>query len=292
MSGLSWSALLPSLGRRTQLVGVLNLTPDSFSDGGRYPTVEAAVQAARALKAAGADLLDLGGETTRPGSEPVSAEEELARVLPVLERLVAEGLGPFSVDTTKAEVARRALGAGAHAVNDVSALGFDPKMRSLVGALRAPVILMHTRAAPKEMQRGHWVYPGGVVAAVRAHLAEASRAAMDAGLVAEQIVVDPGIGFGKTVAENLELLAGLPELASLGFPVLVGTSRKSFLGQLTGRAVGERGYATAASVACAVLRGAALVRVHDVAEMHDVVRVADAVRDAGREAVEREGALG
>lgn len=286
MSGETWPSLLPELGRRTQLVGVLNLTPDSFSDGGRYPTVAAAVEAARALKEAGADLLDVGGETTRPGAEPISAEEELSRVLPVLSRLAAEGLGPVSIDTTKAEVAEAALAAGAHAVNDISGLTFDPEMRPWVGSRGVPVILMHTRAAPKVMQEGHWQYPGGVVRAVRERLEELSRAAMASGLDAERIVIDPGFGFGKTLSENLELLAGLPALVSLGFPVLVGTSRKSFLGQLTGRPVGERVHATAASVACAVLAGAALVRVHDVGEMRDVVRVADAVRDAARSRVD------
>lgn len=278
MRGQSWDTLLPSLGRRTQVVGVLNLTPDSFSDGGRYPSLEAAVEAAHAMKAAGADLLDLGGETTRPGSEPVSEAEELGRVLPVLERLVERGLGPFSIDTTKAEVARRAILSGANAVNDISAFGFDPRMKDTVASLAVPVILMHTRAAPKSMQEGTWSYPGGVVEAVKSALGSAARGAMEAGLDARQVVLDPGIGFGKTLRENLELIAGLNSLVELGFPVMVGPSRKSFLGTLTGRAVDERVFATAASVTAAVLAGASLVRVHDVAAMVDVVKVADAHR--------------
>lgn len=278
MAGTSWRTLLPELGQRTQLMGVLNLSPDSFSDGGRYTELEAAIAAAESMKAAGADLLDLGGETTRPGSEPVTLEVELGRVLPVLEALHRRGLGPFSIDTTKSEVARRALEAGAHAINDISAMQFDPIMAETVAGAGVPVVLMHTRAAPKHMQEGTWSYPGGVVVGVRAELVEAVRRATEAGIDAAQIALDPGIGFGKTVHENLELIDGLRELVALGHPVLVGPSRKSFLGALTGRAVGERAFATAASVTWAVLRGASMVRVHDVKDMRDVLRVADALR--------------
>lgn len=278
MASKSWKSLLPELGQRTQIVGVLNLTPDSFSDGGRFSSIEAAVEAGLELSAQGADLLDLGGETTRPGSEPVSPEEELGRVLPVLERLVALGLGPISIDTTKATVARRALAAGAHAINDVSAMTFDAEMASVVASFSAPVILMHTRAPPKVMQEGAWSYPNGVVSAVSASLCRAVDRALEAGLGRDQIVLDPGIGFGKTLEENLSLMRGLKTLAGLGFPLMVGPSRKSFLGTLTGRAVDERIFATAASVAAASLFGASMVRVHDVAAMVDVVKVADALR--------------
>lgn len=278
MAVKSWKSLLPELGQRTQIVGVLNLTPDSFSDGGRYSGIQAAVEAGLELSAQGADMLDLGGETTRPGSEPVSVEEELGRVMPVLERLVALGLGPISIDTTKAAVARRALAAGAHAINDVSAMTFDAEMASVAASFSAPVILMHMRAPPKVMQEGEWSYPNGVVRAVSVALSLAVDRALEAGLDRGQIVLDPGIGFGKTVEENLSLMRGLATLAELGFPLLVGPSRKSFLGTLTGRAVDDRIFATAASVAAAALFGASMVRVHDVRAMVDVVKVADALR--------------
>jgi dihydropteroate synthase len=259
-------------------MGVLNVTPDSFSDGGQHDTVEAAVAHAERLRAEGADVIDVGGATTRPGAEPVPVVVELARVIPVIEALHARGLGPLSIDTTSAEVADRALAAGAHLVNDISAGTFEPELLAVVARHRVPVVLMHTRGRPKDMQLGTWTYRGGVVAAVREALEEACARAQAAGIAREDIVIDPGIGFGKTVDENLELLAGLTALGGLGQPILVGTSRKSFLGALTGRPVGERVFATAATVAHAVAQGVAIVRVHDVAPMVDVVKVAHALR--------------
>jgi dihydropteroate synthase len=258
-------------------MGILNVTPDSFSDGGAYLDPDRALDRALAMLDAGADLIDVGGESTRPGSDEVGARDELARVLPVLERLVEGGIAPISIDTTKAEVARGALAAGAHLVNDVSGLGFDEAMAGVAAAANAPVVLMHTRGRPKEMMLGKIEYEGGVVAAVLAALAASRDRAIAAGIAAEDVVLDPGIGFGKTVEQNVELLARLGELKALGCPILVGTSRKSFLGKLTGRDVGHREWATASTVALSIANGADIVRVHDVEAMGDVVRVADAI---------------
>lgn len=270
--------LLPTLGQRTQVMGILNVTPDSFSDGGRYPDVDAAVEAGLEMLAAGADLVDVGGESTRPGAEPVSAADEIARVVPVIEGLAAVGIRGISIDTTKAEVARAAVEAGASLVNDISAMTFDAAMPEAVAALEVPVVLSHTRGPPQTMQTGDLSYPGGVVAAVARALAQAIAAAEAAGVASDAIVLDPGIGFGKTLEDNLELLRQLAVLKSAGHPVLVGTSRKRFIGDLTGKeSAVERDAGTAATVALAIAAGADLVRVHDVGIMVDVVRVADAI---------------
>lgn len=271
--------MLPELGRRTHIMGILNVTPDSFSDGGRLTTVDAAVQAARQMRREGADIIDIGGESTRPGAERVSTEDELSRVLPVIEALGPDrdvGL-KISIDTTKAAVARRAVEAGAHIVNDISAMTFDPDMPALVGALGVPVVLCHTRGRPDVMQQGDLAYAGGVVSAVRTALATAIETAKAAGVDGADIFIDPGIGFGKTLEDNLALIRGLGALRALGCPVLVGTSRKRFLGTLTGREVHERGAATLASVSASIAYGADVVRVHDVASTRDVVRVTDAL---------------
>jgi dihydropteroate synthase len=269
--------LLPDLGKRTAVMGIVNATPDSFSDGGDLLDPARAIQRAVEMFAAGAELVDVGGESTRPGAAEVSAEEELARVLPVIEGLSALGLEGISVDTTKAVVARRAVEAGARLVNDVSGLTFDPEMARTVAELQVPVVLGHTRGRPRVMQQGEPTYQPDVVTAVKAALAAGLEALEVAGLARSMVLVDPGIGFGKTLAQNLALLGGLRELAALGCPVLVGTSRKAFLGALTGREVGARGYATAASVALSVANGADVVRVHDVEATLDVVKVADAM---------------
>jgi dihydropteroate synthase len=269
--------LMPTLGRRTQLMGILNVTPDSFSDGGRYASVDAALAHAERLLADGADVLDVGGETTRPGAEPVPEDVERARVLPVIEALARRGLGPISIDTTKAHVAADALDAGARLVNDISGGTFEPAILDETARRGAAIVLMHTRARPSVMQQGTWTYEGGVVHAVDGALAARAAAAEAAGIPADAIAVDPGIGFGKTLDENLALLVGLDVLAARGRPVLVGTSRKSFLGKLTGRGVDALDVATGASVAWAIERGAAIVRVHDVAAARDVARVTDAL---------------
>lgn len=263
-------------------MGVLNVTPDSFSDGGKFVDVSRAVEQAREMARAGADMIDIGGESTRPGAAPVSAEEELRRVIPVVERL-ADLL--VSIDTMKAAVAERALGAGARIVNDIRALRFDPRMVEVVRDAGAGLVLMHMQGTPQTMQEApHY---NDVVTEVRTFLAERVAFAEARGVKKSQIAVDPGIGFGKTVEQNLQLLARLEELAALGCPVLVGTSRKSFIGKVLAppgagpvRETGRRLWGTAATVAWAVAHGARVVRVHDVAEMADVVRMVEAVKQA------------
>jgi dihydropteroate synthase len=262
---------------RVRVMGVLNVTPDSFSDGGRFLDPEFAIAHGRRLHEEGADLIDVGGESTRPGSLPVPPEVQCARILPVIEALAAAGV-VLSVDTTSADVAARALERGAQMVNDISGFRFDPRMLDLIAARGVPAVAMHTLDRPGVMQKAP-AYDD-VVAEVRDHLRERLKACVARGVCRSQIVLDPGIGFGKTVDHNLGLLAGLQALVALGQPVLVGTSRKAFLGALTGRDVGERGFATGASVAAAVLAGAHLVRVHEVAAARDAVRVAEAIRDA------------
>lgn len=256
-------------------MGILNATPDSFSDG-RSEGVQARVARGIALVEAGADAVDVGGESTRPGAPRVSAEEETARVVPVIEGLVRAGVARISIDTTKAAVARRAIEAGACLVNDISALTFDPDLARVVAEAGVAVALMHTRARPEVMQQGSLEYEGGVVAAVTSALAEAMAVGRAAGIAEDAMLVDPGIGFGKTVEDNFELLRNLSALSALRAPVLVGTSRKSFIGAITNKGVEDREMGTAATVALSVAGGAAMVRVHDVAAMVDVVRVADA----------------
>lgn len=260
-----------------RLMGVLNVTPDSFSDGGRFADAEAAVLHALAMVAAGAEIVDVGGESSRPGAEPVPAEVEIGRVVPVVAALRARCDAIISIDTTKAAVADAALAAGAEIINDITGLTGDPAMAPLAAARGAGVVLMHMRGRPATMQVGDLSSPD-VVAAVSDWLARRIDEAMGAGIDREAICIDPGVGFGKTVEQNVALVARLPELAALGRPVLLGVSRKSFLGALTGRPVGERGPATAAAHAVSVLRGAHVLRVHDVAAARDVVTVATALR--------------
>jgi dihydropteroate synthase len=272
LNGRAWRharGVLP-LGERTLVMGILNVTPDSFSDGGRYLDPAAAVDRAQAMVAEGADLIDVGAESTRPGGTPVPLEEERRRLEPVLERLVAAVSVPISIDTQKAAVAHWAVGLGVAIVNDVWGFQGDPAMVSVVAETGAGVVLMHNA------HTAH--YPHGVTAAVRAFLAESVARARAAGVAPEQIALDPGIGFGKEPAHSFAALRGLPLLAELGYPVLVGPSRKRFLGAVTGRPVAERLHATAGAVAAAVMLGADIVRVHDVAAMVDVVRVVDAIR--------------
>lgn len=262
------------LGARPLVMGIVNVTPDSFSDGGRYVEPAAALAQARRLRAEGADLLDLGGESTRPGAAAVSAEEEWRRLAPVLEALAAEGAGGalLSVDTTKAAVARRALELGAHIINDISALTADPAMAGVARDFQAGVVLMHLQGTPRTMQQApHY---DDVVAEVCGYLAGRLAALAAAGLDPARLAVDPGIGFGKSVEHNLQLLAHLDRLAALGRPVLVGVSRKSFLGRLTGReAPGERLAGSLAAAMYALQRGAHIIRVHDVKESCDVAKL-------------------
>jgi dihydropteroate synthase len=270
-------------------MGVLNVTPDSFSDGGKFLDVARAVAHAREMAQAGADIIDIGGESTRPGAAPVGAEDELRRVLPVIEQLANGALGehalPISIDTTKAVIAEKALAAGARIVNDISALRFDPRMVEVIRDAGAGAVLMHMQGTPQTMQEDPQYKD--VVAEVRAFLAERIAFAESRGLKKSQIAVDPGIGFGKTMEQNLQLLAHVSELSSLGCAVLVGTSRKSFIGKVLrphgfqqGREANERLWGTAATVAWVVAQGARVVRVHDVVEMTDVVRTVEAVKAA------------
>ena len=255
-------------------MGIVNVTPDSFSDGGLFLDADAAVQHGRRLAGEGADILDVGGESTRPGAEPVPVGEELERVVPVIEQLAADGHW-LSVDTSKLEVARAALDAGARIVNDVSALRFAPGMAALVAERAATCCLMHMLGEPRTMQREPRY--GDVVGEVKAFLEERLAFAVSEGVPEQNVWLDPGIGFGKTVEHNLELLRRLDELVALGRPVVVGSSRKSFLGVLTGgRDEGERLPGTIATNVLALERGASVFRVHDVAPVVDALRVAAA----------------
>ncbi len=257
------------------VVGILNVTPDSFFDGGKYFDREAAVAHAVAMARSGADLLDIGAESSRPGSLPITEAEELRRLIPVVQAVCDAVSIPVSVDTTKASVARRALEAGARIVNDISGLRFDRDMAAVVAESGAGLVLMHMRGTPRTMQCNP-VY-ADVVQDVKGFFAERLEAAVQAGISTEQIILDPGIGFGKLLDHNLTLLARLRELTAFGRPVMVGVSRKSFIGQVLDRPVEGRLFGTAAAVAVAVAHGAALVRVHDVAEMKDVVRIVRAI---------------
>ena len=268
-----------ALGERTLIMGVLNVTPDSFADGGAYVDPSRAADAALALEAAGADIIDIGGESTRPGAAPVDAREEWRRVGPVLDRLAGRLRVPVSIDTYKAAVAEAALDRGASIVNDISALRYDSDLSGVIAARRAAVVLMHNRGRSREMYRDAGYQ--SVAADVAAELRERITAAEAAGIARERIIIDPGIGFAKKAEQSLTLLADLPALAPLGCPMLVGPSRKSFLQTAIGeRPAGSRDWATAAAVAAAIMLGAHIVRVHAVAEMADVVRTMDAIRAA------------
>lgn len=256
-------------------MGVLNVTPDSFSDGGLYESQESAVARARQMVEEGADIIDIGAESSRPGSEPVSETEELRRLIPVVEAVHDAVSVPLSVDTTKSGVARRAVQAGAVIVNDISAMTFDPGMARVVSESGAGVVLMHMQGIPRTMQRAPRY--DDIVKEVHAFLADRLQVAEAAGISRKQIILDPGIGFGKLLEHNLTLLAQLSMFSNLGRPLLVGISRKGFIGQILQRSVGDRLFGTAAAVAIAVQQGAAMLRIHDVAAMRDVVRTATAI---------------
>lgn len=265
------------LSSRPHVMGILNVTPDSFSDGALYLDPERAVERALEMQEEGADIIDIGGESTRPYSAPVDAGEELKRVVPVIERLAASINVPISIDTYKSIVAREALLAGAHIVNDISGCTFDPEMPETVAEAGAGLVVMHTRGRPDRMQV-ETAYQA-LVSEVISFLRERVASLEFSGVHPDCIVVDPGIGFGKSIAGNLEILRRLREFESLGRPVLVGTSRKSFIGKVLGRDAGQRLFGTAATVALAVANGAAIVRVHDVRDMRDVALMAHAIRN-------------
>jgi dihydropteroate synthase len=262
------------LGERTLLMGVLNVTPDSFSGDGLHFEVDAAVARALEMEKAGADILDIGGESTRPGADWLSADQELSRVLPVLEKLRGQLKIPISIDTNKSVVAEAAAEAGAEIINDVTALRRDPRIAEVARHRKLPLMLMHMRGEPRTMQTAP--FARDVMRDVSRGLRKAAALALRAGVSKSQIVVDPGIGFGKSFAQNYELIARLPDLARLGFPILAGPSRKGFLGRtLGGIPENERTWGTAAAVTACILQGAHIVRVHDVREMAQVARVAD-----------------
>lgn len=272
------------LNSRTHVMGILNVTPDSFSDGGRYLEPEKAVDRALQMVDEGADFIDIGGESTRPrsqmygeGANPVTVEEELHRVIPVINAVAAKTTIPLSVDTYNSEVARQALGAGAVMVNDISGFGFDPSMASVVGAEGASVVLMHIKGTPKTMQLNPSY--ADLFGEVTASLENSIRLGKEAGV--RQMFVDPGLGFGKRLQDNLELINGLSKFLSLGCPILVGPSRKSFVGAVLDRPVEDRLEGSLAAAVASVLRGAHVVRVHDVKGTWRAVRVADAIKHAG-----------
>lgn len=264
------------LSRRTHIMGVLNVTPDSFSDGGRHADAERALTHAREMAAAGADIIDIGGESTRPGAAPVAEEEELRRIIPLIERLSAELAIPVSVDTYKSSVAKKAIEAGAGIVNDISGLRFSPDMADVVAGSGAAVVIMHIKGTPRDMQQNP-VYDD-VVGEVMAYLEEGIELAARAGVDREKIFIDPGIGFGKTLQHNLALLDRLDEFQALGRPIVLGTSRKKFIGTVLDIPSPEqRVDGTAATVAIGIERGARVVRVHDVARMAQVAKMTDAI---------------
>ena len=264
------------VGRKTLLMGIINVTPDSFYSGSRSPSVAEAVSRAEQFVREGADLLDVGGESTRPGSVPVTADQEAERVVPVIQALSAHCAVPVSVDTYKAEVAHRGLEAGAQIVNDISGLKFDPRMAATVSRHRAGLVLSHIRGTPADMHR---LPPeSDILGAVVDGLEAALKQALLAGINREQIILDPGIGFGKNASESIQLLNRLDVLNGFRLPIMVGVSRKAFIGRILGlESPEERLLGTAAAVACAILKGAHIVRVHDVAAMRQVAAVADAI---------------
>lgn len=273
----AWTALLAN--PRPLIMGALNVTPDSFADHGRYFEHSAALDHARALVAAGADILDIGGESTRPFAEPVPLEEELRRVIPVIAALAPEITIPISIDTYKAPVARAALAAGASIINDISALRFDPEMASLVAAHQAPVVLMHMQGTPRDMQR-HPHYDD-LLGEIKAFFRERLDFALSQGISRDLVILDPGIGFGKTWEHNLKIIRHLDTFLDLGCPLLLGPSRKAFIGHLTGQPAGEeRDVGTLAALAVGILRGARILRTHNVAYAHQFLAVLEAILGA------------
>ena len=280
-----------SLGTRTVVMGVLNVTPDSFSDGGRYADAERAVRRGLEMVRQGADWIDVGGESTRPGARTIPVEEELSRVLPVIRGLRRKTPAWISIDTRKSQVAAKALENGANLINDVSGLRFDPRLASVAKHFRCSLVLMHSRGTPATMQKGP--FPKNIWQSVRQGLSHSTRKALQAGVQRSQLILDPGFGFGKSLLQNFELLARLDRLASFRLPILVGTSRKSFLQRTLGKGSlvsksspwpltvqgipPEIMVGTAASVVAAILSGAHIVRVHDVRQMLPAVRIADVI---------------
>jgi dihydropteroate synthase len=264
------------LSSRTHIMGILNVTPDSFSDGGRFHRFEDAIAQGMRMIQEGADIIDVGGESTRPGSDPVTLEEELSRVIPVISTLAQKTEVPISIDTYKSEVARRALDAGAQMINDISALRFDPEMKKIAGEYQVPVVLMHIKGTPKDMQKDPSY--DDVIGEIAQYLRESIQLAQEGGVEKERILIDPGIGFGKRLVDNLNILKNLREFSILGCPILIGCSRKSFIGKILDLPLEERLEGSLAALAVAIMNGASIVRVHDVKESKRVAGLVDAVR--------------
>lgn len=263
------------LGKRTAIIGVLNITPDSFSDGGQNFAPERAIDRALELESEGADIIEVGGESTRPGATRLPVNEELERVLPVLHGLSGRLRIPIAIDTYKSEVAAAAVEQGVAIINDVSALRFDPALADVAARTGAILVLMHMRGEPANMQK---IEPSAdIFAEILIDLDKAINLAVSRGMKHNHLIVDPGIGFGKTLEQNLAIINHLDRFESFGLPLMIGTSRKSFIGRLTGREASDRLFGTAASVAAAIIRGAHIVRVHDVTQILDAVRVTDAL---------------
>ena len=266
-----------TMGERTMVMGILNVTPDSFSDTGKHFGIESSVQRAWEIAEEGADILDIGGESTRPGSGGVSVEEEISRVIPALKAL-SKGRTyplPISIDTTKSEVARAALEHGAVIINDISAMTIDPLIGSVAAEYGAALVLMHMRGTPQTMQT---IPPSpDIMGEIDVWTRDAVARAADCGIASDRIIIDPGVGFGKTATQNIEIIANIPRLAAAGFPVLIGTSRKSFIGAITKKPAHDRIFGTCASVTASILYGAHIVRVHDVAAAREVADVTDVI---------------
>jgi len=269
--------LLLDLGERTLIMGILNVTPDSFYDGGRYTTPEAALNHALRMAEDGADIIDVGGESTRPGSERISVEEELSRVIPVIEKIRQRSNIPISIDTYKNEVARAAFSSGADIVNDISGLKFDNSLAEVAAEFNCTLIISHIKGSPNDMQNN--VHYNNLMAEIKNSLKESISRAESSGVKPEKIIVDPGIGFGKKVNDNLLILKKLSEFKNLGKPIMIGSSRKSFIGKISAAQPDERLEGTIATVCAAVLNGADIVRVHDVKEVCRAVKVIDAIKN-------------
>ncbi|MCI0532318.1 MAG: dihydropteroate synthase [candidate division Zixibacteria bacterium] len=263
---------------RTYIMGVLNVTPDSFSDGGRFLDIDSAIRQGISMAEEGADIIDVGGESTRPGSEPVPAQEEIKRIIPVITELASRINIPISVDTYKAEVARKALSAGAEIINDISALRFDPEMADVAKEFNSGLVLMHMQGNPKDMQRAP-VY-NDVLAAIRDFFTEQTEFALSRGIDRSKIILDPGIGFGKTTEHNLRILQNLSYFKSLKFPLLIGVSRKSLIGNILNLPSAERLEGSLAGMVFAIQNGANIVRVHDVRESVRAARVIDRLKNS------------
>jgi dihydropteroate synthase len=269
---------LAGLGQRPLIMGIVNVTPDSFSDGGRFLDRDKAVERALQLADEGADIIDIGGESSRPGAQRITVEEELSRVIPVIEAVSQKVNIPVSIDTTKAEVAGRALGAGASMVNDISALRFDEKIGSVAAELDAYLVLMHMRGTPESMQQD--TNYGDIIGEISAFLISAAEKAAGLGVAQDKIILDPGIGFGKSVDGNLTILKNLHRFLALGYPLLVGVSRKSFIGKILGLETGDRLEGSIAAACYAVLNGADIVRVHDVAATKKALTILEQITGA------------